>query len=84
MRIRLKGVTLAQIAVAKMHSGGYGAAQDNVRAHKWFSIAAELGDYHAASRRDDLAARMSADEIAEGNLLAKTWMENYATLQANQ
>ena len=48
MRIRLKGVTLAQIAVAKMHSGGYGAAQDNVRAHKWFSIAAELGDYHAA------------------------------------
>jgi hypothetical protein len=79
-----QGVTSAQIAVAKMCSGGYGAAQDNVQAHKWFSIASNLGDYNAASRRDELAARMSADEIAESQLLAKTWMERYATLQANQ
>ena len=79
-----QGVTLAQIAIAKMYSGGHGAAQDNVQAHKWFSIASELGDYNAASRRDELAARMSADEISESELLAKTWMERYATLQANQ
>ena len=79
-----QGVTAAQIAVGKMYVGGYGAAQDNVQAHKWFSIATELGDYNAASRRDELAARMSADEVAEASLLAKTWMERYATLQANQ
>ncbi len=79
-----QGVTLAQIAVAKMYSGGHGTAQDNVQAHKWFSIASELGDYNAASRRDELAARMSADEIAESKLLAKTWLEHHATLQANQ
>jgi TPR repeat protein len=67
-----------------MYSGGHGTAQDNVQAHKWFSIASELGDYNAASRRDELAARMPADEIAESELLVKTWMERYATLQANQ
>jgi hypothetical protein len=79
-----QSVTAAQIAVGKMHSGGYGAAQDNVRALKWFGIAAKLGDYNAASRRDELAARMSADEIAEASLLAKTWMERYEPLHANQ
>jgi hypothetical protein len=79
-----QGVTLAQIAVAKMYSGGHGAAQDNVQAHKWFSIASELGDYNAASRRDELAARMPADEIAEASLLAKNWMERYESLHANQ
>ena len=79
-----QGVTAAQIAVAKMYSGGYGAAQDNVQALRWFGIASNLGDYNAASRRDELAARMSTDEIAEASLLAKTWMEHYETLQANQ
>ena len=79
-----QGVTSAQIAVAKMCSGGYGTAQDNVQAHKWFSIAAELGDYNAASKRDELAPRMSADDIAAADLLAKTWMESYETVHANQ
>lgn len=79
-----QGVTLAQIAIAKMYSGGHGAAQDNVQAHKWFSIASEMGDYNAASRRDELAARMSADDIAAASLLAKNWMERYETLDANQ
>ncbi len=79
-----QGVTLAQTAVAKMYLGGHGAAQDNVQAHKWFSIASELGDYNAASRRDELAARMSADEIAAAGLLAKTWMESHETVHVNQ
>ena len=79
-----QGVTAAQIAVAKMYSGGYGAAQDNVQALKWFGIASEMGDYNAASRRDELAARMSADGIAEASLLTKTWMEHYETPHANQ
>ncbi len=79
-----QGVTAAQIAVAKMYSGGYGAAQDNLQALKWFGIASELGDYNAASRRDELAARMSADEIAAASLLTKNWLERYETVHANQ
>ena len=78
-----QGVTEAQSAVAKMYSRGFGAAQDNVQAHKWFSIASELGDYNAASKRDDLAAKMSADEITAADQLASTWLESYQTLQAN-
>jgi len=79
-----QGVTQAQIAVARIYSGGFGADQDKVQAHKWFSIASELGDYNAASKRDDLAARMSADEIAAAAQLATTWLESYQKLLANQ
>ncbi len=79
-----KGVVEAQNAVAKMHFGGFGAEQSNVQAHKWYSIASELGDFNAGSKRDDLAPRMSAEEIAEAEQMASTWLENYQTLRANQ
>ena len=79
-----QGVTAAQIGVAKMYFGGFGADQDNVQAHKWFSIASELGDYNAASKRDNLAEKMSADEIAEAGILADTWLESYQNLHANE
>lgn len=79
-----QGVIEAQTAVGKMYFGGFGAAKDYVQAHKWFGIAAELGDLNAASKRDDLAARMSADEIATATQMASSWLTNYQALHANQ
>ena len=78
-----QGVAEAQISLGKMYSGGFGAAQDNVQARKWFTIASELGDYDAAFKRDDLATRMSAEEISEADRLANVWIESYQNLQAN-
>ncbi len=78
-----QGVTAAQIGVAKMYSSGFGAERDNVQAHMWFSIASDLGDYNAASKRDDVAARMSADEIAAAAVLADAWLESFRKLPAN-
>ena len=78
-----QGVTAAQIGVAKMYSSDFGAERDNVQAHMWFSIASDLGDYNAASKRDDVAARMSADEIAAAAVLADAWLESFRKLPAN-
>ena len=79
-----QGVMLAQMGVAKMYAGGFGAEQDIVQAHKWFSIASALGDYNAGSKRDDLAPRMSAEQIAEATGLAEAWVESFQNLHANQ
>ena len=79
-----QGVIEAQNAVAKMHFGGFGAEQSNVLAHKWYNVASELGDLNATSNRDDLVPKMSAEELAEAEQLASTWLENYQTLRANQ
>ncbi len=79
-----QGVVEAQTAVAKMYLRGFGIEQDNVQAHKWFSIAAELGNLSAATGRDDIAAKMSADEIAESTGLATTWLEAHPGLLAQE
>lgn len=79
-----QGVVEAQNAVAKMYFGGFGAEKSNVQAHRWYNIASELGDLNAASKRDDLTSKLSAEELAEAERLASTWLENYQTLHANQ
>jgi TPR repeat protein len=79
-----QGIVAAQVGIAKMYSNGFGAEKNIVLAHKWFSIASELGDYNAASKRDDLAAKMSEAQIADAAGQATTWLENNRTLQANQ
>ena len=78
-----QGVTEAQVAVAKMYMNGFGAPKDYVKAHKWFSIAAEIGDLNAASSRDDIAARLSPEELADSGQQATLWLENHPGLLAN-
>jgi len=79
-----QGVIAAQMGVAKMYAGGFGPEQDILQAHKWFSIASELGEYNAGSKRDDLAAKMSAEQIAESTDLASAWVDSFRNLHANQ
>lgn len=47
---------------------------DLVEAHKWFNIAAMRGDNEAARRRQELAAEMSALEIACAQRRAREWL----------
>ena len=55
---------------------GRGSKVDYVEAHKWFNIAAAQGDKTAAERREELAAEMSKDEIAEALRAARQWMSS--------
>jgi len=79
-----QGVVPAQINLAKMYSGGYGTDKDNVQALKWFTVAAKLGETPPPARRDDVARAMSADEIANADLLAIEWVESHENLLASQ
>ena len=79
-----QGVIQAQMSLGKMYFNGFGAAKDYVQAHKWFNIAAQLGDFGAPTKLEDVAARMSPEEIAEADQLASTWLENHPSLQANE
>ncbi len=72
-----KGFVTAQINLARMLSDGYWEVQDKVQAYKWLSIASEMGELAATAKRDDLAAKMTAEEVAEGNTFANGWMERY-------
>ncbi len=47
---------------------------DLITAHKWFNLAAMLGNVEARTYRSELAREMSADEVAEAQRLAREFL----------
>lgn len=54
--------------------GTGGVEIDLVEAHKWFNLAALSGDRRAQADRAEVAAEMSAWEIAEAQRQARAWL----------
>lgn len=54
-----------------MHAIGRTVPLDRVSAHKWFNLAAREGVSEAGRLRRELAAEMTADEIAEAQRAAR-------------
>jgi len=67
------GVLQAQLGLAKMYSSTFRGPPNRVLAYQWLAIAADRGEYDAEIKRDELAAEMSADEVAEGSRLASAF-----------
>jgi TPR repeat protein len=54
-----------------MYARGQGVLQDSVKAHMWFNLAAAKGDADGAHNRDSLAKRMTPQQIAEAQKMAR-------------
>jgi len=57
-----------------MHQNGWKLPQDFVLAHKWYNIAASLGDPKSGPERDAVARLMTAGQVAEAQKLAREWL----------
>jgi hypothetical protein len=71
-----KGLCLAQSNLGTMYKLGWGVPQDYVMAHMWFNLSAPQGcilSDHSASERDALGSRMTREQIAEAQKLARDW-----------
>jgi hypothetical protein len=75
-----RGDARAQYQLGLFYANGYAGETDNVSAHMWFNLAAvrfpasDISYRSAASRNRDLVAeRMTHDEIAEAQKLAREW-----------
>ena len=79
-----QGEPLAQVTLATMYEAGDGVPQDVIQAHMWFSVAAaSFSDTRnpsfaglrevATMAREMLGERMTQDQIAEAQKLAKEW-----------
>jgi TPR repeat protein len=74
-----KGAAYGQFSLGLMYAGGLGIQQDKVQSFKWFTLAAAV--FPPASKQSDealnnanqIAAKMTPAEIAEGQRLAKEW-----------
>ena len=62
-----------------MYSTGRSVPIDYVTAHKWFNLAAMHGNKDAIRLRREIAAEMSAQEIAAAQRAARDWLRTGAT-----
>lgn len=57
------------------YSTGQGAPLDYVEAHKWFNLAAMMGNDEALAYRAELSEHMSKIEIAKAQRAARVWLK---------
>ena len=57
-----------------IYSAGEGECSDYVEAHKWFNLAALMGNDAAKTYRAELAQEMSSNEIAAAQRAAREWL----------
>ena len=73
-----QGLHEAQVNLGALYAEGRGTPQDYVRAHMWFSLATvhqppgEKRD-RSVRNRDRLAQKMTSEQIAEAQRLAREW-----------
>ncbi len=65
--------TDAQYMLGRMYEAGNGTPQNFVEAHKWYNLAASRGHRHATDARDAVAERMTTQQIAEAQRVARGW-----------
>ena len=68
-----QGNELAQRQLGLMFERGDGVPQDYVQAYMWYSLGAANGAKRGTALRDALAKRMTPDQIAEAQQLAREW-----------
>ncbi len=66
-------VAFAQHMLGFMYARGLGVAQDLIQAHMWSNLAAGQGNEAAASDRDTVAGKLTAEQLAEAAKLARDW-----------
>ena len=68
-----QGIALAQSNLGSMYYKGWGVPQDYLLAHMWFNLAAAQSDWVHDEFRDETAKRMTREQIAEAQRLAREW-----------
>ena len=71
-----QGNSMAALMLGRVYSGGPGALDDNRLAYMWFDMAGFLGNSLGLPARDEVAATMNPEEIAEANRLSQACRES--------
>jgi uncharacterized protein len=68
-----QGSAAAQYSLGDMYATGQGVQLNYVSAYMWLSLAAAQGEQTAIRDRDLVARRMTPEQIAEAQKLAREW-----------
>jgi len=79
-----QGVAQAMLALGRHFAMDFSEAYDPVEAYKWFSLAALQDDIDAAAKRETIAAKLTVEQVAEGDALVDLWSSDHTGLLATQ
>ena len=79
-----QGVAEAMVSLGRHFAMDFSDAYDPLEAYKWFSLAALQDDIDASSKREIIAAKLTAEQIAEGNAMIDAWTSGHTGLLAKQ
>ncbi len=74
-----QGDASAQAMLGVMYENGQGVPKDDVLAYMWLNLAALQRNMFAPKERDDLAQRMTPEQIVEAQKLAREWKPTAGT-----
>ena len=72
-----QGDSLAQSYLGRMYADGEGIAQDNIQAHKWFSISLTGSYKNGREFKNNVEKQMTPVQIAEAQKLEREWMKGH-------
>lgn len=78
------GVRDSQYNLAILLGRGLGAPADLGQSYRWFAIAAAQGDEDAGRKRDEVAGRLSASDLAAAKAAAESWKPKPIEASANE
>ncbi len=78
------GVRDSQYNLAILLGRGLGTAADLGQSYHWFAIAAGQGDEDAARKRDEVASRLGASDLATARQLVQAWKAKSLDATANE
>ena len=70
-----QGDDLAQRRLGLLYERGDGVPQDYVQAYMWYKLGAANGGKPGAVLRDELATRMTSDQLVEAQKLVREWKQ---------
>lgn len=78
------GVRDSQYNLAILLGRGLGAPADLGQSYRWFAIAAAQGDEDAGRKRDEVASRLPAGDLAAAKAAAESWKPKPLEANANE
>lgn len=78
------GVRDSQYNLAILLGRGLGAPADLSQSYRWFAIAAAQGDEDAGRKRDEVASRLPAGDLAAAKAAAESWKPKPLEASANE
>ncbi len=77
------GVRDSQYNYAVLLARGLGVQQDFVASYVWFAVVAAQGDQDSATKRDDVGARLSPDQLATAKAVAASFRPRTPAADSN-